>query len=544
MRHCILWCGLLWSVVLVAQPRAELSFLAGGSTYLGDLQQAEILPDFDRFAFAPGLRFGVPLSYTLQVRAGIQAAKYDGTDAFSEDPVLRARNFSFSGKLTEGSVQLVWEPLAKRRYPESGGYKSILSPYLFGGLGLAFYERTTSYGVPGVDGFPPDIRKDLDSDESPALAFPIGGGVRVDLSKSLSFGVELGARKTLTDQLDGVSNAGKSDTDDWYVVGGLTLSYRWSKPDYDRDGFWDDEDACPQRAGLEYSKGCPDSDGDGLADDVDTCPYQAGKIEARGCPDTDFDSVPDFIDECPDYPGSVSAKGCPDSDGDGLKDDADMCPHCPAVNGLSGCPDSDNDGVEDSRDRCPNAPGKLAFGGCPFQDTDGDGLADEEDQCPEIPGSKTHQGCPDSDNDGLVDSADKCPEIAGDPETGGCPAVSEAIKETLAIVTQSVQFESGSDQLKDSSREKLDELVAIMEAYPYYNLVISGHTDSRGNDEANLKLSKARAAACFEYLKSKSIAAERMSHEGYGETEPIATNDTSEGRRKNRRVAFDLHVPQ
>ncbi len=543
MRHCILWCGLLWSVVLIAQPRAELSFLFGGSAYLGDLQQADLLPDTDRYQFAPGVRFGLPVGYQFQVRAGIQYAKYDGSDQFSDDVIRQMRDFSFNGSLVEGSAQLVWEPFAKRRYPETGGYKSIISPYLFAGVGLSSYKRTTRYGIPGVDGFPDPIQEDINTDESPVVVFPIGGGFRVDLSKSLSLGLELGGRKTLTDQLDGVSNAGKSDTDDWYVVGGVTVSYRWSTPDYDRDGFLDAFDACPQRAGVDYAAGCPDSDGDGLPDDEDTCPYQAGKLEARGCPDSDFDLVPDFIDECPDYPGSLGAKGCPDADGDGLKDDADMCPNCPAFNGISGCPDTDKDGIEDSRDRCPNLPGTSEGEGCPYTDMDRDGVADEDDNCPEVAGSKLLGGCPDTDGDGLVDGEDKCPELVGERENGGCPAVSEEIKEALAFVTEAVQFESGSDRLKNTSTEKLDELVAILEQHPYYHLEISGHTDSRGNDAANLRLSKARAEACYNYLESKGVDVGRLQHEGYGETKPIASNATTEGRRKNRRVNFDLFVP-
>ncbi|MEL7426513.1 MAG: DUF6089 family protein, partial [Bacteroidota bacterium] len=509
-QHYILLCGLLWSAIVFAQPKGELSVLLGGSAYTGEFTAADSRPEFSEYQFAPGLRYIIPLSYTWQVRAGLQYAQYEGNDAISNDAARLRRDFSFDGSLFEGSAQLVWEPFAKRRYPSNGGYKNIISPYLFGGVGLGFFSRTTRYGIPGVDGFPNDIQQDIDADESPTLTLPFGGGVRVDVSKSLSIGLEMGVRKTFTDQLDGVSNSGKPDTDDWFAVGGVTISYRWSVPDFDRDGFLDDVDACPERAGVDYAGGCPDSDGDGLADDVDTCPYQAGKVSSQGCPDKDYDTVPDFIDECPNYPGSASAKGCLDTDGDGLKDDDDMCPNCAAFNGLSGCPDSDGDGVEDARDRCPNLPGLLEGWGCPYLDADLDGVADEEDECPNDAGLKSLAGCPDTDGDGIKDADDKCPEISGSEEDGGCPAVSEDIKETLAFVAKAVQFEIGSDQLKDSSREKLEELLNIMQEYPYYNLQISGHTDSRGNDANNLRLSKARAEACFDYLKSKGIDEERM----------------------------------
>lgn len=542
MRHYILWCGLLWSVTLLAQPRAELNLLLGGSTYFGDLQVEDRMPNLDQVQFAPGLQFGLPISKSFLLRAGIQSGSYEGADAFSDIPAIKERNFSFTGQFLEGSLQVVWEPFAQRRYPATGGYRNIVSPYLFVGAGMAFFEHTTRYGNPGVDGFPPKIQADIDAEESPTFVLPVGGGLRFDLSKHTSLGLELGARKTFTDQLDGVSASGKSDTDDWYLAGGVTFSYRWFTPDYDRDGFLDKVDACPEQAGVDYANGCPDSDGDGLPDNVDLCPYQAGKKETRGCPDTDFDGVADFVDECPDYPGSISAKGCPDSDGDGIRDDDDMCPHCPAVNGLSGCPDTDGDGIEDARDRCPNLAGTSEGEGCPYVDTDRDGVPDEEDQCPDLAGSPATKGCPDTDGDGVIDTEDKCPDLAGTLDNMGCPAVSEEIKETLAFVTEAVQFETGSNQLKESSQEKLDELVAILVAHPYYHLTISGHTDSQGNNNANLKLSQNRAKACFEYLQSAGVQADRMAHEGFGESQPIAPNTTKEGRRKNRRVAFELVV--
>lgn len=542
MRHVLFWAGLFLSTALMAQPRAELSLLFGGGAYLGDLEAENAIPNFDLAKFSPGIQFGYSLHYNWKLRAGIHYTQLTGADTFSDDPVLQARNFSFDGSLLEAGLQLVWEPFAKKRYPNEGGYKNIVSPYLFAGAGLSFFEHETSYGNPGVDGFPERITADINADESPAINLPIGGGIRFDLSKSTSLGLEVGARKTFTDQLDGVAFSANPDKDDWYLLGGISFTYRWNTPDYDRDGFMDDVDSCPQAAGVDYTNGCPDSDGDGLADDVDRCPYQAGKAEVEGCPDTDYDGVPDFYDDCPDYPGTISGKGCADSDGDGIKDDDDMCPHCPGANGLSGCPDADGDGIEDRRDRCPNLAGSLEQNGCPFKDTDQDGVADEEDKCPEVAGLRSLEGCPDTDKDGLADSEDKCPELAGSLSTGGCPEVSAEIKEALAFVTEAVQFETGSNKLKVSSMEKLDELVAILEAHPYYHLEIAGHTDSQGNDANNLRLSQRRAEACFDYLQSKGIAPQRMKHEGLGETRPIASNETAEGRKKNRRVAFELYV--
>jgi len=69
---------------------------------------------------------------------------------------------------------------------------------------------------------------------------------------------------------------------------------------------------------------------------------------------------------------------------------------------------------------------------------------------------------------------------------------------------------------------------------------IAGHTDSRGSDEYNQRLSEARAKSVYEYLISQGISADRLSYIGYGESRPIDTNDTEEGRQNNRRVELEI----
>ena len=75
-----------------------------------------------------------------------------------------------------------------------------------------------------------------------------------------------------------------------------------------------------------------------------------------------------------------------------------------------------------------------------------------------------------------------------------------------------------------------------MNQYPNLNVSIEGHTDSQGNDARNLELSSSRAQAVQTYLMGKGISASRLRAVGYGETTPVATNDTSAGRAQNRRV--------
>ena len=99
-----------------------------------------------------------------------------------------------------------------------------------------------------------------------------------------------------------------------------------------------------------------------------------------------------------------------------------------------------------------------------------------------------------------------------------------------------ILFETGSDVLVASSHSKLDKVADLMKANPKYNLAIDGHTDNTGGTELNHTLSHKRADAVKAYLVSKGINESRMTTKGFGETQPIKSNDTPEGRTANRRV--------
>ncbi|MCS7036238.1 MAG: OmpA family protein [Saprospiraceae bacterium] len=202
--------------------------------------------------------------------------------------------------------------------------------------------------------------------------------------------------------------------------------------------------------------------------------------------------------------------------------------------------DRDGDGVLDTEDRCPDQPGLATTFGCP--DRDSDGIADRDDRCPDEPGPATLSGCPDRDGDGLADRDDRCPDKPGPASNFGCPEVSQADRDILAAAVRNVQFATNSANLLPSSNAVLDQVAALMARYPEYRLVISGHTDSVGDDKFNLDLSKRRAKACYDYLVSKGVDPRRMTHEGYGETRPIADNNTEAGRARNRRVEFELRL--
>lgn len=99
-----------------------------------------------------------------------------------------------------------------------------------------------------------------------------------------------------------------------------------------------------------------------------------------------------------------------------------------------------------------------------------------------------------------------------------------------------LQFESGQATLKKESLSSLNNLIEFMKLKPTLKIGIEGHTDSDGEENANLLLSQKRAEAVKQYLISKGIGATRLTALGFGETEPIADNSTSKGKQQNRRT--------
>lgn len=101
---------------------------------------------------------------------------------------------------------------------------------------------------------------------------------------------------------------------------------------------------------------------------------------------------------------------------------------------------------------------------------------------------------------------------------------------------EDVYYDTGKATLKPESYKSLNELAELLKAKPSMKIEIAGHTDSDGEDETNLKLSQDRANSVVKYLISKGIASSRLTAKGYGETQPVASNTTEEGKQKNRRT--------
>lgn len=180
----------------------------------------------------------------------------------------------------------------------------------------------------------------------------------------------------------------------------------------------------------------------------------------------------------------------------------------------------------------------------PIRDRDGDGIPDRDDQCPRVPG-EAPTGCPpDKDEDTIPDEIDACPT---EPETRngfeddeGCPDVVPDEFADLAGILKGIHFDSDKSIVKSESKPILDRAVEVLKKFPSVRVEISGHTDSRGEYEHNMDLSRRRADAVEQYLVDAGIDSARIETRGAGPNEPIDTNDTSEGRAENRRIEVKI----
>ncbi len=362
---------------------------------------------------------------------------------------------------------------------------------------------------------------------------------------------------------------------DWVQIGGglgVGLNPGLGAPDI---RFWGNASVAPSFDPLSL-----DRDHDGVPNKFDLCiniPEDPDGFEDEdGCPDedNDQDGILDVNDACPNDPEDIDtfqdADGCPDEDNDrdGILDLYDACPMEPEdvddFQDHDGCPDPDNDqdGIPDVSDACPNAAetynGYDDSDGCPDEkphvDTDGDGYVDAQDGCPFDPedfdGFEDDNGCPDTDNDldGIFDTSDQCPN---DPETpngyldeDGCPdeAPSRVIVEKTKIrITEKIFFEYNKAVIQPLSYSLLDEVAQVINDHPALGRIrIEGHTDADGSEAYNLKLSQRRAQAVLDYLVGAGVDPSRLEAVGYGESRPIDTNKTPEGKANNRRVEFTI----
>ncbi|MDP4117227.1 MAG: OmpA family protein, partial [Bacteroidota bacterium] len=354
---------------------------------------------------------------------------------------------------------------------------------------------------------------------------PVGIGYKLALGESADMDFNMGATMTTTDNLNYFKN-GKMP--DYYYFAGVGVMFGGGPKDADHDGLlnWQEEQ-------LGTNPKNPDTDGDGLSDGDEVMKYHTNPLKA----DTDGDGLSDYDEIMKYHTNPLKA----DTDGDGLNDGEEVLTY--KTDPLKA--DTDGDGLSDGDEVMKYKTDPLKI------DTDGDGLSDYD----EIMKYHTDPLNADTDGDGLKDGEEvmkyKTDPLKADTDGGSvndCVEVGrgsnplnpndDVMKIGDAVVLEGITFETNKAVIKPESEITLKKVLQTLKFNPDVFVEIAGYTDNVGKDKSNMILSLRRAEAVKQWLVDKGIDFARMETKGYGKAFPIASNDTPEGREKNRRIEF------
>jgi len=419
-----------------------------------------------------------------------------------------------------------------------------LNPYLYGGFGLS-----KDVGVSGSDFL---------------MMVPFGVGFQARLGSQMLLEVSGGYNLSLSDKLDGLERSSsdlnsitnkKNDAYFGFLIGLMFTRGSNENADPDKDGL---TNKIEKELGTDPKKA--DTDGDGLNDGAEVNQYKTNPLKA----DTDGDSLNDGAEVNQYNTDPLKA----DTDGDGLNDGAEVNQY--KTYPLNADTDGDglNDGAEVNQYKTDplkadtdgdglNDGAEVQYKSDPLKaDTDGDGLSDGA----EVNQYKTDPAKADTDADGLSDGDEvnkyKTDPVKIDTDSGGANDGAEVkigtnpldpkddvtstiiLEKGKKVILRGVNFEFNKATLTPNSKTILEEAYKALVANPDVRVEISGHTDNVGSDGYNQELSLRRAQSVKNWLVQRGVAGNRMKTVGKGENEPVASNDTAEGRAENRRIEF------
>lgn len=471
--------------------------IKGGSQFNGALTFNELKND--QFSFLARGFVDIELMKMLALEFGVGYGRYNCTYDFVEDyPKVKI------------ATDII--PIDLRLKISPFDLKSV-NPYAYLGIGALNYS-VSDFPTTPLSTTPTAQTLYYYSEKRKGWTgmVPVGLGIEIKLAKDVALDINSGFNFTGADAINNIIFG--DNTDHWAHLGvGFVFGGPKVDADDDRDGL---KESYELRIGTDPLN--PDSDGDGLKDGDEALKYKTNPLKV----DTDEDGLTDY-DEVMKYSTDPTKA---DTDGEGLKDGEEILKY--KTSPLN--PDTDGDGLSDYKEVMETKTDPLKA------DTDGDGLKDGE----EITVYKTDPLKADTDggtvNDGTEITKGTNPL---DPTDDVEKKVEEKKMEVGEIVVlEGVNFETSSANLTSESEEILMKSLKYIQAHPLESYEISGHTDSRGTREKNIKLSKDRAESVKNWLVKHGIDASRLTTEGYGPDRPVAPNDSQENMYKNRRVEF------
>lgn len=492
----------MFAAVMLLSANAFAQFRANG---LGGGAGAGVSygqTDIDR-STDPGLHFRAFLRHSLGEKFEVEVGAGIATKISGEDDAYKT-------DLKPIDMRLLFRPFATRSF----------SPHLYAGMGALHYDVNT---------IPSNRSANVDT-ESWTGFVPVGAALQFRIDDNTSFEINGGYNFVLSDEIDAIV----ADGNDGYfnAHAGLTMTgFDWNA-DPDLDGLTNGEE---RELGTDGQ--VADTDGDGLNDGDEFKKYKTDPLKA----DTDGDGLSDYAEVITHKSSPTST----DTDGDGLADMDEVKTHQtdPTM------ADSDSDGLTDAEEVNTYKSNPMN------KDTDGDGLTDGD----EVKKYKTKFDVADTDGDGLSDGDEvnmhsSNPTVADtdggsvndgvevnrgtNPNKAEDDVVLEVAEVGAKIVLDGIIFATGKADISDQSADILEKAYQTMVAYPDMEVEIHGYTDATGSRSGNMRLSTRRAIAVRSYLVQKGIEGVRLTAKGFGPDNPIASNETAEGREKNRRIEF------
>jgi len=228
-RPFLTFCYLLLGLSLSGQSNNEVGIFIGASNYAGDLV-ASFTPHFNENGLGAGIFGRTSLSRQFNVRGNLRYGTLSGNDYNYEERM--GRGFEFESHLAEVSAVAEWEPLGKKRFYADArgdiGMRFLVSPYVFTGLGMTFVKYEVDFSRYEGEALDEMIAKDESvGATNTTFALPVGLGVKFDMARHFTLGLEFTANYPFSDYIDGVSMSGNEEHADWYFFGGATIAYRF-----------------------------------------------------------------------------------------------------------------------------------------------------------------------------------------------------------------------------------------------------------------------------------------------------------------------------